>query len=232
MGARSSLLRRYIRRSLGTRAALMRFRHAMAKLKRIAIAEVAIVIGVMVLGLAMGGIDITGVMLVWLAMVLVAAALAIWPRFQMPTQATLAQGDLRTLVGRTELWLEAQCQFLPRPAGKLVDRIGDQLDMLGTQLDGFDERSPGTGDIRRLIGEHLPSIISSYTRIPANLRAQRNAGRTPDEQLVQSLDRISVEIGDMTRDLASGALDNLAVRSRYLDYKYGAPDEPAPGGTA
>lgn len=231
MGAQASLLRRYIRRSLGTRAALMRFRHAVAKLRRIVIAEAAIVVAVIVLGLAMGGIDITGLLLVWLVMALVGVGLAIWPRFRMPTQATLAQGSLKTLVGRTELWLEAQCQFLPRPAGKLVDRIGDQLDMLGTQLDGFDERHAGAGDIRRLIGEHLPEVISSYTRIPPSLRSQRNAGRTPDEQLVQSLDRISVEIGDMTRDLASGALDNLAVRTRYLDSKYGPVDQTAPGGT-
>ena len=47
-------------------------------------------------------------------------------------------------------------------------------------------------------------------------------GRTPDEQLTESLGKISVEIDSVTRQLAAGAIDNLAIQTRYLDYKYGA----------
>jgi hypothetical protein len=36
------------------------------------------------------------------------------------------------------------------------------------------------------------------------------------------LGKISKEIDSVTRQLASGPLDDLAIRTRYLDYRYGA----------
>jgi hypothetical protein len=50
---------------------------------------------------------------------------------------------------------------------------------------------------------------------------QRADGRTPDQQLAEGLGKISGEIDQITRQLASGDLDNLAVRGRFLEYKYG-----------
>ena len=50
---------------------------------------------------------------------------------------------------------------------------------------------------------------------------EARAGGTPDQQLTESLGKISTEIDSVTRQLASGAIDNLAIRTRYLDYKYG-----------
>ena len=47
-------------------------------------------------------------------------------------------------------------------------------------------------------------------------------GRNADQQLVDGLSKISAEIDDITRQLASGDLDALAVQTRYLDYRYGA----------
>jgi hypothetical protein len=48
---------------------------------------------------------------------------------------------------------------------------------------------------------------------------------SPDQHLVESLGKISTEIDSVTRQLASGAIDNLAIKTRYLDYKYGAGPE-------
>ena len=50
---------------------------------------------------------------------------------------------------------------------------------------------------------------------------EQRAGGSPDEQIVESLGKISTEIDQVTRQLAAGALDDLAIRTRYLDYKYG-----------
>ena len=76
-------------------------------------------------------------------------------------------------------------------------------------------------EIRQLIGETLPEMIDSYRNIPAHLRTEKRAGATPDEQLVEGLGKISREIDSVTRQLAQGSLDDLAIKHRYLDYKYG-----------
>ena len=69
-------------------------------------------------------------------------------------------------------------------------------------------------------------MIDAYRKIPAHLRKEQRAGGTPDDQLVESLGKISQEIDHVTRQLADGALDDLAIRTRYLDYRYGAAGEP------
>ncbi|MEY4159743.1 MAG: hypothetical protein RLZZ136_364, partial [Pseudomonadota bacterium] len=49
-----------------------------------------------------------------------------------------------------------------------------------------------------------------------------HAGASPDQQLTDSLGKISTEIDSVTRQLAEGKLDALAIQNRYLDYKYGS----------
>ena len=56
-------------------------------------------------------------------------------------------------------------------------------------------------------------------------RIEERAGATPDAQLTGGLGKISDEIDRVTRQLAEGSLDDLAVKTRYLDYKYGGAFE-------
>ncbi len=136
---------------------------------------------------------------------------------------------MKSLVGRTELWLESQRPALPAPAVQLVDQIGYQLDALGQQLDGLADNTPAAVEVRQLVGDHLPELVSTYTAIPRHLRGEASGGRSPDQQLTESLGKISTEIDSVTRQLASGAIDNLAIKTRYLDYKYGSGPEGEPG---
>lgn len=217
--------------SIGRRSAALKREHALRKLMRVGIATGVIVFGAMVAGLIIDGIGWTGIITAMLAIVAAIAFFGSYPRMTVPSRASLGGGDVRSLVGRTELWLESQRPALPAPAVQLVDQIGLQLDALGTQLDGIDQNTPAAAEVRKLVGEHLPELVSSYTAIPRHLRGEERAGRTPDQQLTESLGKISTEIDSVTRQLASGALDNLAIQTRYLDYKYGdaieAADRPA-----
>lgn len=209
------------RRSIGRGSAELKTRHYKAKLTRVVAAVVGIVIAATVAGAIIGGIGIEGLFYAVLAAVGVAVFLGRYPRMKVPAQAQLNQGDVRTMVARTELWLENQRPALPAPAVQLVDQIGVQLDALGLQLEGIVEQ-PATVEVRKLVGEHLPEMISTYRRIPAHLRNEMRAdGRSPSEQLNDGLGKISGEIDLITRQLAAGDLDKLAVRGRFLDYKYG-----------
>ena len=208
--------------SIGQRSAALKREHAFRKVGRAVTAVVAIIVAAMVAGLVIDGIGFTGVMVTALAIFAAIMVFGRYPKMKVPQRRDLTGGDVKSLVGRTELWLESQRPALPAPAVQLVDQIGTQLDALGLQLDGLDENQPAAVEVRKLVGEHLPELVSTYTSIPRHLRSEPRAGRTPDEQLADSLGKISTEIDSVTRQLASGAIDNLAITTRYLDYKYGA----------
>lgn len=207
--------------SIGGRSRALKRQHLLGRIRRMVLGVVGVIIAAIGIGLAVDGIGFAGLFYSVLAAVLVAALLLRYPRLKVPTRQQLAHGSLKSTVGNTELWLESQRPALPAPAIRLIDQIGVQLDALGLQLDQVDEKQPAAAEIRKLVGEYLPDLVSTYTAIPAKLRAEPRPGGTPDEQLIEGLGRISGEVDSVTRQLASGKIDDLAIRTRYLDYKYG-----------
>jgi hypothetical protein len=213
------------RNSIGRRSAALKREHLTRKLVRLVVAIFGVWLAASVAGLILDGIGVSGIIMALLATVVAIGVFSRYPKMKVPSRASLSGSDVKSLVGRTELWLESQRPALPAPAVQLVDQIGGQLDALGLQLDGLQENSIAAVEVRKLVGEHLPELVSTYTSIPRHLRAEQSGGRTPDQQLAESLGKISTEIDSVTRQLASGAIDNLAIKTRYLDYKYGAGPE-------
>lgn len=212
------------RGSIGRGSAEIKRQHWKKKLGRILLAVGGIWVTSSIVGIVIGGLGFTGLMLAALAVFLATGTLSRFPRMKVPTRADLNKGDARQMVGRTELWLEAQRPALPPPAVKVVDQLGVQLDALGLQLETIDASHPSVNEVRELVGEYIPETIENYRKIPAHLRSEQHAGKTPDEQLTESLTRISGEVDRVTRRLAEGALDDLAIKSRYLEYRYGGTE--------
>ena len=210
--------------SIGRGSRQLKTRHLLGKVKRMVLAIAGIVFAAMIAGLIIGGIGFTGVMVTIMAIVAAIFVLGNYPRMKVPQRGELNRGDVKQLVGRTELWLESQRPALPPPAADLVGQIGGQLDALGLQLQGLDQNHPAAREVRALVGDTLPEMVDSYRKIPAHLRREKRAGSTPDEQLTEGLGKISSEIDSVTRQLAEGSLDDLAVRTRYLEYKYGGAE--------
>lgn len=206
----------------------------MTRIKLIVASIVAIFISASVAGIILGGIGFSGVMGTVLAVIIATVIFSNWPKAKVYSRADLAKTqDATQLVARTELWLEGQRPALPAPAVRIVEDIGVQLDALGLQLAHVDPAHPAASETRKLVGEVLPEMIDSYRKIPDHLRREERSGSTPDGQLVESLSKISKEIDHVTRQLAEGSLDDLAIRTRYLDYKYGGAEalpspDPAP----
>ncbi|WP_202392878.1 hypothetical protein [Alteraurantiacibacter buctensis] len=209
-------------RPIGEGSRKLRRGTMLKRAKLIAGSVLGIMVAAFVAGIVLDGIGFVGVMVTVMAMVAAAVIFGQWPKARVPDRATLTQTqDARQLVARTELWLEHQRAALPPPAVRLVEGIGTQLDALGQQLAHVDPAHPAAGETRKLVGEILPEMIDAYKRIPANLRAEQRGGSSPDAQLVDGLGKISREIDQVTRQLAEGSLDDLAIRTRYLDYRYG-----------
>ena len=211
---------------IGRGSAELHRANLMKRIKLIGGSLLAIVLAAMVAGVVLDGIGFTGIMVAFLAVVAATFLFSNYPKVKVPKRSDINKGDVRQMVARTELWLESQRPALPPPAVTLIDQIGTQLDALGLQLETIDQSHPAAQQTRKLVGEHLPEMVDAYRRIPANLRNEKRAGSSPDEQLVESLGKISGEIDSVTRQLADGALDDLAIRTRYLDYRYGEAGDP------
>ena len=214
--------------SIGRGSAAIKQKLWIKRIRNIVIALFGIWVATGVAGLILNGIGFAGVMALIVASVIAVAVLGNYPKLKTPRRENLNKGNVQDMVGRTELWLESQRPALPAPAAKIVSDMGVQLDALGLQLEGVDQNHPKAREVRSLVGEQLPEMIDSYRKIPAHLRTEQRAGATPDQQLTDSLGKISGEIDSITRQLAEGSLDDLAIKHRYLDYKFGEGAATAP----
>ena len=208
-------------RSIGKRGKQLKWKHLKKKGIRMAVAVGAIWVAASVLGVVLDGIGFEGIMATGLATALGLYVFGKYPKMKVPKRAELLKGDERQMVARTELWLEHQRGALPKAAQPVLEQLGSRLDALGQQLDKVPAEHETARDIRKLVGDTLPGMVESYLNIPGNMRREKQGGTSPDEQITQSLEKISTEIDSITRQLAQGSLDDLAIQHRYLDYKYG-----------
>lgn len=197
-----------------------RWRFRWRRLRRAFLALMGIMIVSIGAGIFLDGLPDTTWLLTMLLGVVVFIVLSIYPATPRPRADQLSSVELAELAGSTELWLEARRRALPSAAVDAVDMIGVRLEQLAPQLVALDENGPAAREVRKLLTEHLPGLVDSYTRIPAALRNQEHAGRTPSEQLVDGLCVIADEIEAMSHDLSRNDLDALATRGRFLETKY------------
>ena len=187
----------------------------------------AILIAAGLFGALVQPLEAMGFGLVLLLLLLTTIAFMIVPAAPPPTVENLAKSDLRLLPSQTERWLEAQRPALPAPAQRLADQIGLKLDALAPQLVTLDPQEPAAYEIRKLIADELPELVSGYRRVPEGLRREGRNGMSPDKQLVEGLRVVDEELKRMNEQLASGDLDKLATQGRYLELKYRGEDGEA-----
>jgi hypothetical protein len=211
-------------KSIGKGSAELKMKSLLKRVRNLVIAVVTIWIGAGIAGAMFSGIGFWGLMGVIVATCLAVALFSSFPKVKVPKRAELTQGNPAQMVARTELWLEAQRPALPPLAQMLVDKLGVQLDALGLQLRGLGDNEPAMAEVRELVGEYIPETIDNYRKIPAHLRKEEHTGKTADQRLTESLTKLSGEVDRVTRRLAEGALDDLAIKSRYLEYRYGGAE--------
>ncbi|PKP90498.1 MAG: hypothetical protein CVT75_11190 [Alphaproteobacteria bacterium HGW-Alphaproteobacteria-14] len=211
-------------RSIGRGSAELKRKNLIKRAKGLGLTLLAIMAAMTVAGIVIGGIGFAGVMMVFAAVVAAVLFFAFVPKTKTPKRAELTLGNPQQMVARTELWLEAQRPALPPPAVAIVDQLGVQLDALGLQLQTIDAGHPAMAEVRELVGEYIPETIDNYRKVPAALRSEEYAGNTADARLTESLTKLSGEVDRVTRRLAEGALDDLAIKTRYLEYRYGGAE--------
>ncbi|HKY79884.1 MAG TPA: hypothetical protein VJM09_00245 [Sphingobium sp.] len=206
-------------RSLSDRARQRRNAGLLRKVRYAVGAILAILIASAVAGFIVP-LGTTGVMIALSVMIAALLLIAILPAERQVRTEALAQTPLAALPLQTEIWLENQRKALPAPAVTLVDSIGVKLETLGPQLESLSDQEPAAQEIRKLLADHLPELVTGYQSIPLPLRREERQGRVPEQQLVEGLTVIDAEIARMSETLASGDLDKLAVQNRFLELKY------------
>ena len=208
-------------RSIGEGSAKEKAKVWKSRAKYFVGAVLAIFVSASIAGIVLEGIGFTGVMMTALAVMAAAYVFTNYPKQKTVKRAELKQGDPKQMVANTERWLEQQLPALPAPAVQVVDQLGTQLDALAVQLETIDAAHPAMSDVRELVGEYIPETIDNYRKIPEHLRKEQHTGKTADERLTDSLTKVSSEIDRVTRQLAEGAMDDLAIKDRYLEYRFG-----------
>lgn len=223
---RSPVQREIIRAARRQRAARLynarkeRWRFRWRRIRRAFLALAVFLIAAIGTGIFMDGLSDTTWLLTMLLGFIVFVVLSIYPATPRPRADQLSGVELAELAGSTELWLEARRRALPNAAIDAIDMIGVRLEQLAPQLATLNESGPAAREVRKLLAEHLPGLVDSYTRIPPALRNKEHAGSTPSEQLVDGLCVIADEIEAMSHDLSRNDLDALATRNRFLETKY------------
>ncbi|ABC64324.1 hypothetical protein [Erythrobacter litoralis] len=207
--------------SIGTHSARAKRKNLVTRAKYFAMAVIGILAAASVAGLVVNGIGFTGVIMAALGVLVSAYIFGSYPKVKTPQRADLKVSDPERLVTRTEMWLEEQQRFLPRSANRVIEQLGDRLDNLSYQLQRVPAEHETARDIRKLVGETLPDMVDSYKNIPRHLQREKRGETSPEEQITEGLQKISNEIDHITRKLAQGSIDDLAIKHRYLDYKYG-----------
>ena len=192
------------------------------KLKRMALAQVAIWAALLVWGLVIGPIGTSALLLVVLVNVLILFALARYPQPEQVAAATLADAPPAALPARTELWLAGQRRQLPQLAAPSVDAISARLATLEMQLAAVPAADPVAQDIGRLLGRHLPELVERYTRVPAEQRTRtiEADGKTLETTLVDGLKVVEAELARASDQLSAADRDALVYQGKFLENRY------------
>lgn len=192
-----------------------------------------LIVSALLAGLGVGGLTVGAALLGGLVLTALIVAGVVWRARRtlpaLPPREGLAEGDLGRVLNQAATWLDARRRVLPASARGDGARIVAALDELSARAGEVDPAGDAARDLRRLAGEHLPDIVCAWEAVPASLRGEGPVGDSPDAQLARGLARIAGELDEAGRRLAEGALDRLAIESRFLDSRYGSAEGAEPG---
>lgn len=223
-------------RDLGSAVRKRRKRGTVAVARRltsVGLGIAALIAATIVFGLVVAPIGLTGLFFVVVLMVILAVlGLGIAPALaarERPVEPFKEDMPNKAVVQRLGSLLSRHRSALPAAAGNRVEAIGAQLPMLESQLADLDPLNPLAQDARRLMGQHLPDLITRYEAVPAQYRRERDGqGMSVDERLVAGLDAARIALDDLGRKLAQDERDAFETQGRFIESRY-RDDGPQPG---
>jgi hypothetical protein len=143
-----------------------------------------------------------------------AALTGMWPGRAGPKQ--FSREELQALPMQAEEWLLDQRLMLPKAAWPVYETLLDLLGDLPRHLGKVDPGATLAWEARRLIGEHLPTLVATWCGLP-------NAVRDRPEEVQRLVDGLGTIAGELTRLTEEASRDerfDFETRQRYLDSRY------------
>ncbi|HYD12276.1 MAG TPA: hypothetical protein VEC11_05465 [Allosphingosinicella sp.] len=129
---------------------------------------------------------------------------------------------LPELAVRAEEGLLDRCDELPGRALPAADRIMAGLREIQPHLHELGPNDEAlAGDIRRLIGQHLPQLVDSYLALPDQARA---SNAESSRRFVESLDIVAGEMDHLLEQCCRDRQSHFDTHSRFIETRYREDD--------
>ena len=129
----------------------------------------------------------------------------------------ISREELDALIGDAEHWLLEQREILPGRALPAFDMIFFRLNDLHPRLATLEPNSTLAWDLRRLLTNHLPRLVQSYSELPATVR-------DPDAELLQrlidGLGTLDEELIRICHEASREHLTTFEAQERFLEARY------------
>lgn len=130
---------------------------------------------------------------------------------------SFSREELVALPCRAEEWLLDQRAFFPKSAAGTIDAILAHLGDLPPHLARLDPNATLAWDARKLLGEHLPNLVSAWCNLPSTTREH-------DWELRQRFERglatIAEEVARLTAEASRDERMRVETHGRFLDARY------------
>ena len=136
---------------------------------------------------------------------------------EAPTADVVARIPLPALAEKCEQWLLDRCDELPRAALPSADLILGRLRHLQPALADVPEASPLHGEVRRLVGGHLPRLVDSYLALPPETRDPRSEN---SRRLTESLDAVAEEMSRLCGEIDGCRATSFEIEHRFIESRY------------
>jgi hypothetical protein len=129
---------------------------------------------------------------------------------------------LPELAARVEEALLESCNELPGRALHSADRIMAGLRDIQPHLHDLGPRDEAlSGEIRRLIGQHLPQLVDSYLALPDQSRA---SNAESSRRFVESMTIVADEMDHLLERCCSEVQTDFDTQSRFIETRYREDD--------
>ena len=143
---------------------------------------------------------------------------------RMEAEARLTPNTLPLpeLVVRAEEGLLDRCDDLPGRALPAADRIMAGLREIQPHLHTLGPRDEAlAGEVRRLVGQHLPQLVDSYLALPDQ---SRTAGAESSRRFTESLDIVAGELEHLLGQCCRDRQSDFDTHSRFIESRYREDD--------
>lgn len=202
-------------------------RSVLIRLRRSAITFFGLLAALIVYNIASGWMGFLNLLGALVLVVMASIAIMFVPVRDKRREAALRDGPiidgtsnvrLDRLAQQTEDWLLERCRALPSQASGSLDRIIDRLRDLQQPLAGVRADSALGGEAQRLIGQHLPSLVTTYLSLPP---AERGFQESSSASLADSLRIVADRMDELCERVAEEKRMGFETERRFIDSRYG-----------